>query len=407
MKPVSTPVLSMNRFLPCLLAGLVVLGTRAADTLTPLTRLLGESEDVQVQLDVLRGLRAALDGQRQVPMPAGWAAVEVRLGASANAEVRAISQSLAVKFGSETALRALRGVASDRQAPTAARRGALDSLLAVRAPDLVPLLQDLVADPALRPQALRALAAYDDPKTSGVILAAYGGFSPAERRDALGTLASRTAYAVPLLAAVASGTVARTDLTAELVRQLRNLRDPALDRRIAEVWGVMQDTSPDMAREMERYRRIYQAGGSTPGDASRGREVFNQVCAQCHQLFDTGGKVGPDITGANRGDLNYLLENILFPNAVIPNEYRQSIIELKDGRVITGIVRQRAAGALTVQTANELVSVRQDEVAAEELVESSMMPEGLLAQLTDVQVRDLLYYLSRPGQVPLPGDAGK
>jgi hypothetical protein len=30
-----------------------------------------------------------------------------------------------------------------------------------------------------------------------------------------------------------------------------------------------------------------------------------------------------------------------------------------------------------------------------------MMPEGLLALLSDQEVRDLLYYLSRPGQVPL------
>ena len=34
-----------------------------------------------------------------------------------------------------------------------------------------------------------------------------------------------------------------------------------------------------------------------------------------------------------------------------------------------------------------------------------MMPEGLLAGLNDQEVRDLLYYLARPGQVPLPTSA--
>ena len=112
--------------------------------------------------------------------------------------------------------------------------------------------------------------------------------------------------------------------------------------------------------------------------------------------------MGPDITGANRGDLNYLLETILFPNAVIPNEYRVSTIETKDERVITGIIKEQNASALVVQTATEALTVPKNEVKKIEPSEQSMMPEGLLANLKDQEVRDLLYYLSRPGQVPLP-----
>jgi putative heme-binding domain-containing protein len=130
--------------------------------------------------------------------------------------------------------------------------------------------------------------------------------------------------------------------------------------------------------------------------------VFNQVCAQCHHLFDSGGQVGPDITGANRSDLDYLLQNILYPNAVIPNEYRQSLIETKDGRLVSGIVKTQEGGTLVVQTANELVRVPLSDIAKREQAENSMMPEGLIAQLEEQQVRDLLYYLSRPGQVALP-----
>ena len=136
--------------------------------------------------------------------------------------------------------------------------------------------------------------------------------------------------------------------------------------------------------------------------AARGRLVFNQICAQCHHLFDTGGQVGPDITGANRSDLDYLLQNILFPNAVIPNEYRQTILETKDNRVLTGIVKSAEGPAYVLQTANELVTVPKGEVAKVDLLETSMMPEGLLAGVDPQAMRDLLYYLGRPGQVPLP-----
>ena len=115
--------------------------------------------------------------------------------------------------------------------------------------------------------------------------------------------------------------------------------------------------------------------------------------------------MGPDITGANRGDVGYLLENILYPNAVIPIDYRVSTIEMKDDRVLTGIVKERTSQALVVQTPNEKLTLPMAEVKKVEASEFSMMPEGLIAQLNDQQIRDLLYYLGRLGQVPLPAGA--
>ncbi|MBM3846746.1 MAG: c-type cytochrome, partial [Verrucomicrobia bacterium] len=159
-------------------------------------------------------------------------------------------------------------------------------------------------------------------------------------------------------------------------------------------------SSEDKQKEIQRYRRIYAAGGSTPGDASRGRQVFAKICQQCHVLFDAGGKVGPDLTGSNRADLDYILSNMVDPNAVIPNDYRSSTVELKDDRVLTGIVKAQDDRTLTVATASEVLVIPKSDVKSLQLSELSMMPEGLLAPLTDVEVRDLIYYLSRPGQVP-------
>jgi putative heme-binding domain-containing protein len=376
----------------------------AADSLPQLAQLLRESDDAQLQLDILRGVSAALKGRRTAPMPAGWDAVEAKLAASANAEVRTLTQTLSVTFGSARAKAALRATAADVKGDPGARRTALDSLLSIHDAELPPLLQRLVTDAAVRSVALRGLAGYDDTGTPAAILAAYGSFAPTEKRDALNTLASRTAFAKPLLAAVASGAVAKTDLTADLVRQLRNLKDDGIKAQLTELWGVMRETSPDMEKEVERVSRIYWAGGSKPGDAPHGRVIFNKICAQCHTLFDTGGHVGPDITGANRGDLNYLLQNILFPNAVIPNEYRATTVETKDDRIITGIVKEQTAAALSIQTANELITVPRAEVKSASISDQSLMPEGLISQLQEQELRDLLYYLSRPGQVALPLD---
>lgn len=396
----------MKRFLTSLTAGVAIaLSVSAADSLPKLTQLLAESSDAQLQLDVLRGLTFSVQGRRSAPMPAGWDAVEKKLAASANSEVRTLAQALSLKFGSPTALAALRQTAADTSANAGVRRAAVDSLLAVRDTQLPALLQALLKEPELRGVALRGLAGFDDATTAAAVLAVYGSLGGAEKRDALNTLASRSAYAKPLLAAVAEQKVPRTDLTAELVRQLRNLKDAGLAKQIDEVWGIVKEASPDQQKEIARVRSLYEAGGSQPGDAAKGRVLYNQLCAQCHHFFDFGGAVGPDITGANRGDVNYLLENILYPNAVIPIDYRVSTIEMKDDRVLTGIVKERTPQALVVQTPNEKLTLPLAEVKKVEASEFSMMPEGLIAQLKDQQIRDLLYYLGRPGQVPLPAGA--
>lgn len=374
----------------------------ADEGLADLARLARESTDVAVQRDILKGIQAALAGRPSVPAPAGWSDVEAQLGKSSHPEIQALTRSLGLTFGSPWALAALRAQAANRQAPLEARNQALKSLLVARSPDLVGLLQELCAEPGLRATAVRGLAQFDDGRTPNVLLQDYPGWSPENRRDVLNTLASRPAYARALVDAVGAGRVPRADLTADLVRQLRNLKNPELTARLTEVWGVVQERSPDMTAELEKAKRRYWAGGSKPGDAGRGRVVFNQICAQCHRLFDAGGQVGPDITGANRSDLDYLLQNILYPNAVIPNEYRQTVIETKDGRVLTGLLKSADGAAHVLQTANELITVPKAEVGKVELLETSMMPEGLLSGLDDVQMRDLLYYLTRPGQVLLP-----
>ncbi len=375
-----------------------------ADPLPMLVHALRGTADPELQLDILRGLSAAFKGRRQVPMPKGWEAVEAQLERSPNADVRALAQSLSLTFGSTWALVTLRKTASDRSADLSARRTALNSLLDIKDAGLPPLLQQLLSDADLRGAAVRGLAAYDDPKTPAAILAVYDSLDGSEKRDALNTLASRAGFAEPMLAAIAQGTIPRNALTAEIIRQLRNLKNTRIDAELQKVYGVVRESSADKQKEIERYKAIYRAGGSQPGDAPRGRAVFARICEQCHTLFEAGGKVGPDLTGSNRADLDYILQNIIDPNAVIPNDYRASTVEMKDGRSLTGIVKQQDDKSVTVITQTETLTLPRNEIQSLQQSELSMMPEGLLAPLTDQEARDLLYYLSRPGQVALPGE---
>ncbi|HXI52842.1 MAG TPA: hypothetical protein VNH84_15110, partial [Candidatus Saccharimonadales bacterium] len=124
------------KFLSALLGLMLVLAAalpaRADDPLAVLVRLLGQKDDPRFQLDLLRGMSDGLKGQRSVPMPAGWEAVETRLAASSDPAVRSLAQTLSLTFGSERARKELRQTLNDEQAPAAARRTALDALVGIK-----------------------------------------------------------------------------------------------------------------------------------------------------------------------------------------------------------------------------------------------------------------------------------
>jgi len=372
------------------------------DALPALVQLLGTSDDPQFQLDLLKGMSDGLKGRREVKMPAGWEALAEKLGKSPNAQVRELAQSLSVTFGSASALRALRETLLNASAGISARSNALASLLQAKDAALPASLQRLLHDPVMRGGALRGLAAYDDAKTPGAILEMYPSLSVAEKKDAVNTLASRATYAKAMLIAVGAKRIPATDLTADLLRQLRNLKDAQIDEQVVKNWGVARETEADKLKDIARFKKLVETKGY--GGAQRGRGVYSRVCQQCHTLFGEGGKVGPDITGSNRGDLDYILHNAVDPNGVIPNDYRTSNIETKDERSITGIVTKQDDNAITVVTANETLIVPRNELKSMTQTELSMMPEGLLQAITEDEVRDLLAYLRSPAQVPLPAE---
>jgi putative heme-binding domain-containing protein len=285
-------------------------------------------------------------------------------------------------------------------AGVSARSNALASLLAARDPQLPSSLQQLLKDPVMRGSALRGLAAYDDAKTPATILEVYSSLTPMEKKDALSTLAARAVYAKTLLSAIGEKRIPSKDLSADIIRQLRNFRDEQINEQVAKTWGVARESEGDKLAEIARFKKLIAEKGY--GDVRRGRGVFSRTCQQCHALFGEGGKVGPDITGSNRSDLDYILQNIIDPNAVIPNDYRTSNIETKDERSITGIVTRQDDNAVTVVTANETMVIPRNELKSMSQTELSMMPEGLLEAISESETRDLLAYLRAPAQVPMP-----
>ena len=111
-------------------------------------------------------------------------------------------------------------------------------------------------------------------------------------------------------------------------------------------------------------------------------------------MYGEGGEIGPDITGANRGDLDYILGNLLDPSAEIPEGYQLVVITTRDGRNYAGTVASETAGQLVLrQAVGEPVAIEKADIQSREQVKVSMMPEGLLTTLKDEEVTALIRYL--------------
>ena len=130
--------------------------------------------------------------------------------------------------------------------------------------------------------------------------------------------------------------------------------------------------------------------------------LFRRSCAQCHKLYGEGGTIGPDLTGSDRRNLHYIISNIVDPNAEISNDYRMTIVRMKDGRVLLGVISSREEQSITMATSGEVLSVDSRDILSIEPQKFSMMPEGLVLTFTDQQLRDLVAYLAGEGQVSLP-----
>jgi putative heme-binding domain-containing protein len=393
------------RWLCFLLALLPLVAAAAAEKKNPLEALvvlLANTEDPAIQRDILRGISDAVVGRREMKAPKGWSAIHERLSKSSDEEIRERSMTLSVLFGDPGALKSLRTVLNDAKADAAARNRALAVLLDKRGDEMPALLRSLLDDPAVRSGAIRGLARFDDPMTPKELLERYAKWSADEKAEAIATLVSRSKYALAMLDAMEKKEIARGDLSSFQARQVAALKDAKVSERLNSVWGTLRPASKDKEKLLAKYRPLTTPQQRKNANLSLGRATFTKLCAQCHLLYGEGAKIGPDLTGSQRTNPEYILTKVLDPNAVVPADYQVSRIVTGAGRVVTGVVKQENEKQIVVQTPTEELRINKSDIEERSKLTLSLMPEGQLDPLSDLQVRDLLAYLAGDKQVPLP-----
>ena len=373
------------------------------ETLKFVVASLSQTKDTKSQSLILDEMLKAFEGRVNIPMPATWTAAYDVLTKSKSEIVRQQADQVAVILGDKRIFPRMRKLLVDNKTSLKTRKQALDILVRGRDKQAVKAYQTVLTEPELRGAAVRALAAFDDSQTPKSVLAQYGRFNEREKRDAINTLVSRPSYALALLEAMKKEKVSRNDLHAFNVRQLLRFNNQELNKRIKDVWGDVRETSKDKQKQIAHFKGMLTPRILRAADRGNGRRIFSKTCAACHTLFGEGGKVGPDITGSNRANLDYILDNVVDPSAVLGKDYRMTVIATEDGRIISGLVQKETDSALTVRTINDTVIVAKNDIEDRTLSKLSVMPERLLDTFKPNEVRDLIAYLRSPAQVALQG----
>ncbi len=371
-----------------------LLATGESKHLEAAVEFLGRVDDPQALASALGGMLEGLRGRRLEPPPA-WREVAGRLRRSSAGEVAERGTLLGVHFGDADAVAALEKVAADPKGDTGRRVQAVQALSLARLHASVkPLTGLAVGDTPVevKREALRALSGFDDSDIPATLLGQWAKLPADLRKEVVVLLTGRKTWAPALLDAVEKKAVERGDLNENDVRRLLAFKDAGLTRRVESVWGKLREQTPaEVNRQLEALRRKL---ASAPGDRKAGQAVFEKNCSVCHTLDGKGHAVGPDLTGANRRDPEYLLVNVIDPNRVVGKDYYTAVVEDKAGRIHTGLLAEDTPQRVTLKGENaKLTTLPRADVVEMKVAEKSLMPEGLPNNMTEQQFLDLIAFL--------------
>jgi putative heme-binding domain-containing protein len=263
--------------------------------------------------------------------------------------------------------------------------------------NLLPLLEPGQPE-AIRLATVRTLARFGDPSIAQKLLALYGDMPPTLKSAAREVLFARAASASMFLSRAEVNPAWAKETPVAQARLIAALSTKNLDERVRKLWGnVGQGTPEENLATIRRFKNDIRERGAS-SDPKAGARVYNQSCARCHKLFGSGGDLAMGLTNSNRGDLDYLLTQIVDPSVYIRKEYMTYEAHTRSGRIISGLmVVQDAASVTLIDGDYRKTRISRSDIDTLQEFNVSIMPEGLDG-LTPQQRRDLLGYLQSPSK---------
>lgn len=369
-----------------------LVATGKADDLAACVNFVVGGNDTTVKVKALEALVSAI-GNRTVDAPQGWADVRTTLAKDTDANVKRLTDSLAIKFRDPEAVKRALAIAQDEAQPIAARLAAVRDLGTAKAPTTfkpLVMLAQRGKDEALQIEAVRAIGVFDEPTIPAELLANWGVHSPGVRAEIINVLAGRKEWAMALLNAVQKDPKRRMELTDNTILRMQAFNDNGVNSLIEKAWGRVRPTPAELNKVIDTMRgELAKASGSF----EKGKLVFDNQCAKCHKFEGRGHEVGPNIEGAGR-DIEYLLTNVLDPNRVIGAPYFMRTVNLLNGRIETGVLHAEDDQSITLKTDNAVLKqIQKKDIDSIKVQEKSLMPEGLSNNMTTQDFRNLVRYV--------------
>jgi putative heme-binding domain-containing protein len=177
-----------------------------------------------------------------------------------------------------------------------------------------------------------------------------------------------------------------------------SLRHPVSTARVYVPWATEKataDESPALARTRTDVK----------GHWIRGRRLFfgEAGCVTCHTIRGEGIAFGPDLSNLIHRDRDSVMHDVLQPSATINPDQAGTLVTLKDGTVLSGLVRSLTDDQLVLGLpAGAQSEIRRSTVASMEPLKTSLMPAGIAEQLSGEQIEDLLTFLLVQPLEPAP-----
>ncbi|MCA9057401.1 MAG: DUF1080 domain-containing protein [Planctomycetaceae bacterium] len=355
------------------------------------TRLKATAGDEQLRL--LSIVSLAVRDQRGLRAPADWLAISESLYDSPHGSVAGLAESIGAAFGDGALYERMRRVLESDATPVNAKKQAISILASDSSPMNLPLYLQRLDEAALAGQLIPQLARSSDIAVADALISRLASFSPNETAAAMQVICSRVAWAERLLDAIAAGRVQKSQLNAFYVRQLTSLQNEQLNQRIENEWGRLSQTSAERKTEIRQLANDYRKAPLWAYNGGAGAEHFRKLCANCHQPNQQNEAIAPRLAGTGSKGIDYIVENVVDPNAVVGRDFQARIIVTEDGQVITGLVERETETSLTIRTLTESITVPVKMIEEMKVSENSFMPEGLLKTLNDRERIELFKYL--------------
>jgi putative membrane-bound dehydrogenase-like protein len=241
----------------------------------------------------------------------------------------------------------------------------------------------------LQSTALASLRRTRDMEAAGALLTVWPKASPVLRSSILDTLMSRAEWLGMLLDAIEKETLLPIEIDAKHRDLLLKYSDPAIRDRATKLLAAVKP-SGSRAQILDQFKPAL----SLQGNPANGSALFAKACATCHALGGQGYAVGPDLAALTDRSGPGLLTAILDPNVAVDGKYISYIVDLTDGRTLTGIVANETASSITIVQGNNVRDiVLRSEIKSLRSSKLSMMPEGLEQGMTLQDLADLMAYV--------------